>query len=32
MCLKSIDPAEDTLSDCFINSNQDSMYQHVKTM
>ncbi len=27
ICLESIGPAEDTLSNCFINSNQDLMYQ-----
>jgi hypothetical protein len=27
ICLKSISPAEDTLSDGFINSNQDLVYQ-----
>ena len=27
ICLESIGPAEDTLSNCFINSNQDLMYR-----
>jgi hypothetical protein len=27
VCLESIGPAEDTLSDHFINSNQDLMYR-----
>jgi hypothetical protein len=27
ICLESIGPAEDTLSNCFMNSNQDLMYR-----
>jgi hypothetical protein len=27
MCLESIGPAEDTLSDCFIGSNQDLVHR-----
>jgi hypothetical protein len=27
ICLESIDPAEDTLSDRFMNSNQDLIYR-----